>query len=80
MFREVWAGYDACLDCKDKDRLLFEYNRCVQEWSRAVQHLANQAGADRGTYIMFLGRIDEARDKTHRAKAVYATHVQEHGC
>ena len=68
------------LDCKDKDRLLFEYNRCVQAWSRAVQRLVNQAGSHRGTYLMFLAEINEAQAKAQRAKAVYATHVEEHGC
>jgi hypothetical protein len=68
------------LDCKDKDRLLFEHNRRVQEWSRAVQRLGEQAGASLGNYTRFLSEVDEARAKTQRAKAAYATHVEEHGC
>ncbi len=66
--------------CKDKDRLLFEYNRRVQEWSRAVQHLVNQPGAGHGTYMLFLGEVDEARAKTQRAKTAYVSHVEEHAC
>jgi hypothetical protein len=44
------------------------------------QRLVNQAGADRGTYLMFLAEINEAQAKAHRAKAVYAKHVERHGC
>jgi len=68
------------LNCKDKDRLLFEYNRRVQEWSRTVQHLANQAGAGHGSYVRFLSEVEEARAKTQRAKDAYTTHVEEHCC
>ena len=68
------------LDCKDKDRLLFEYNRRVQESSQAAQRLSEQAGASHSGYLILLSRVDEARAKTQRAKAAYATHVEEHGC
>jgi hypothetical protein len=68
------------LSCKDKDRLLFEYNRRVQEWSRAVLRLSEQAGASLGNYTTFLSGVDEARAKTEQAKHAYEKHVGEHGC
>jgi hypothetical protein len=68
------------LGCKDTDRLLAEYNQGVQEWSQAVQRLSEQAGAGHGAYLIFFSQVDEARAKTQRAKAAYATHVEEHGC
>jgi hypothetical protein len=68
------------LVCKDKDRLLFEYNRRVQEWSQAVQRLSEQAGANHSAYLIFLSKVDEARAKTQLAKAAYAAHVEEHSC
>jgi hypothetical protein len=68
------------LGCKDKDRLLFEYNRRVQEWSQAVQRLSEQAGASHTGYLIFLSKVDEGRAKTQLAKAAYATHVEEHSC
>ena len=68
------------MGCEDKDRLLFEYNRRVQEWSRAVQRLGDQVGAGHSSYLFLLSKVDEARAKTERAKDAYATHVEEHGC
>jgi hypothetical protein len=68
------------LGCKDKDRLLFEYNRRVQEWSQAVQRLSERAGAGHSAYLIFLSNVDEARAKTQLAKAAYAKHVEEHSC
>ena len=68
------------LDCKDKDRLLAEYNGDVQKWSQAVQRLSEQAGAGRVTYMLLLSQVDKARAKTLRAKASYAKHIEDHGC
>ena len=60
--------------------MLFEYNRRVQEWSLAVQHLGEQAGAGHRAYLALLSKVDEARAKTQLAKAAYETHAEEHGC
>jgi hypothetical protein len=68
------------LRCTDKDRLLFEYNRRVQEWSLAVQHLSDQAGAGHIAYLNLLSQVDEARAKTERAKGTYEEHINDHGC
>ena len=67
------------MDCKDKDRLLEEYNRGVTEWSKAVENLKD-AGMGQSRYLELLSLVDEARAKTQRAKAAHAKHVTEHGC
>ena len=77
----VSAGYHSGLNCKDKDRLLAEYNQCVQESSRAVQRLRAKAGTGQeGTHSLLLRQAEEARAKTQLAKAVYEKHVEEHDC
>jgi hypothetical protein len=63
--------------CADKSRLLAEYNRSVTEWSHAVRSLSHNAGNE---FTALLSKVDEARAKTHRAKAAYAAHIAEHGC
>jgi hypothetical protein len=73
-------GYHSGLNCKDKDRLPAEYNRCVQESSRAVQRLSAKAGTGQGTHSLLLRQVEEARVKTQLAKAVYEKHVEEHDC
>ena len=68
------------LNCMDKDRLLAEYNRGVQDWSRAVQHLSDQVGSGHGEYLRLMDRVNEARATTQRARDAYAKHVGDHGC
>ena len=67
------------MDCKEKDRLLEEYNRGVTEWAQAVENLKD-AGMGQSRYLELLSLVDEARARTHRAKAAQAKHVTEHGC
>jgi len=59
------------LDCSDKDRLFTEYNRGVQEWSKAVQRLGNHAGMGHTDYMFLLDQINQARLETQQAKAAY---------
>jgi hypothetical protein len=68
------------LNCKDKDRLLLEFNQRVREWSQAVNRLTKQVGVGHGTYMRLLSEINVARVKTNHAKAAYEKHSAEHGC
>jgi hypothetical protein len=70
----------SCLDCTDKDRLLAEYNRDVQEWSKAVQHLSDQVGMGHDEYLLLLDRLNEVRTRTQRARDAYEKHIADHGC
>ena len=63
--------------CIHKNRLLTDYNQGVIEWSQAVRSLSDNAGNE---FTALLSKVDEARAKTHRAKAAYAAHIAEHGC
>jgi hypothetical protein len=72
----VWCA----LEREDKDHLLAEYNRGVQEWSQAVQRLSAQAGVDHINYIRILDRVNEVRARTQRARDAYVRHVDNHGC
>jgi hypothetical protein len=67
------------MDCKEKDRLIEEYHRCITEWSKAVENLKD-AGMGQSRYLELLSLVDEARAKTQRTKAAQAKHVTEHGC
>jgi len=61
--------------CADKTRLFAEYNRSVNEWSKAVQSLSGHAG--NADFALLMSVVDEARAKTHGKKAA---HIAEHGC
>ena len=66
--------------CLDNERLFLYYNRCVMEWSKAVQHLNGQVSMDDDLYLKLLELVDIARARTAEAKAAYRKHVAEHGC
>lgn len=66
------------MDCKEKDRLLEEYDHGVNEWAKAVQNLKD-AGMGQSRYLELLSLVDDARARTQRAEAAQAKHVAEHG-
>jgi hypothetical protein len=66
--------------CKEKARLFAEYNQGVSEWAQAVQRLNDQAAVNQSQYLELLSSVDEARAKTHRQKAAFSKHIEEHGC
>jgi hypothetical protein len=76
----VTSRYDALLDCTDRDRLFTEYNRHVQESSKAVQHLGDQVGMGHDEYLPLLDRVNEARAITQRARDAYVKHIANHDC
>lgn len=76
----VTSRYDPLWTAEDKDHLLAEYNRAVQEWSQAVQRLGDQTGVDHINYIRLLDRVNEARARTQGPRDAYVRHVADHGC
>jgi hypothetical protein len=68
------------VDCKEKARLFAEYNQGVSGGARAVQQLSDRAAVSQNQYFEYLSQVDEARAKTHRQKAAFSKHLEEHGC
>ena len=69
------------MECKERDRLLHEYNSAVQEVSRAVGELADLAGTSSADDYALLSREkDRAKARLKQARTAYERHVREHGC
>ena len=66
--------------CKERDRLFDEYNLGVTAWSYEVNRLSDQAGMQYEGYQGLLNAVEEAHEKTRRAKVAYEKHIAEHGC
>jgi hypothetical protein len=69
------------VSCKERDRLLHEYNSAVQELSRAVGEVADKAGTSSADDYALLNREkDRAKARLKTARSAYERHVAEHGC
>jgi hypothetical protein len=68
--------------CKERDRLLHEYNSAVLEVSRAVGEWTDLAGTKSDAdYYRLLGREkDWAKALLENARFAYEQHMTEHGC
>ena len=67
--------------CKERDRLLHEYNSAVQEVSQAVGELADLAGTSSADDYALLSREkDRAKARLKAARSAYERHIAEHGC
>ena len=63
--------------CKERDRLLHEYNSAVQ----AVGEYVGLAGTSSASNYELLGREkDRAKARLKNARSAYERHVAEHGC
>jgi hypothetical protein len=67
--------------CKERDRLLHEYNSAVQEVSRAVGEWADLTGTSSADDYALLNREkDRAKTRLKNARSADERHVAEHGC
>ena len=68
------------MPCAERDRLLSDYNRSMDEWAKAV--LATYERPVTSSVLLWvLNRGAEgARISAMRAKAAYMQHMSEHGC
>jgi hypothetical protein len=67
--------------CKERDRLLHEYNSAVLEVSRAVRVWADLAGTSAADdYLLLRREKDRAKVRLQSTRSAYERHVSEHGC
>jgi hypothetical protein len=67
--------------CKERDRLLHEYNSAVLEVSRAVGEWADLSGiSSADDYALLSREKDRAKARLKTARSAYERHVTEHGC
>lgn len=67
--------------CKERDRLLHEYNSAIKEVSQAVGELADLAGTSSASdYELLIREKDRAKARLKNARSVYERHIAEHGC
>jgi hypothetical protein len=69
------------VECKERDRLLHEYNSAVRDGSRAVGELADLAGTSSADdYALLAREKDRTKARLKQARSAYERHVAEHGC
>jgi hypothetical protein len=68
------------MSCAERDRLLNDYNRSMDEWAKAV--LAKYERPVTSSVLLWvLNRgAEAARVSAMRAKATYTQHMNQHGC
>ena len=69
------------MDCEEKDRLLAEYNRAVEEMFRAANTLSEMAGrSSLNDYGVLLRERKRAKDRANHARSTYEAHLMTHTC
>jgi hypothetical protein len=69
------------VECKERDRLLSEYNSAVIEASGTATTLSKVAGdAPLDAYGVLLREQDKAETKTGKARSEYEQHIINHSC
>lgn len=69
------------MDCKEKARLVIDYDAKTASFSRAVTVFQGKlATSAKEEYDRLQRRVDEARVESEGARLALERHISEHGC